>query len=218
MIWLTVLSVIKVQQFIRPCQPVASKSPAMGKEWLHELKLDGHRFQIAKDGRHVRLFGQKGGEWTKHLPHFAEAFRGLPCRSCTLDGYLVLPDADEAADCEGLSAAIATSQLEPLFFAFDLLYRDGHDLRPLSLVERKQRLSRLVRRADIRCLHLVQTFENGKALLAAAEQHGLEGVVSKRRNAPYRSGSCRDWRKVRTTAWRDANRERWRSFARSLTF
>ena len=56
------------------------------------------------------------------------------------------------------------------------------------------------------------------SLLAAAEQHGLEGVVSKRRNAPYRSGSCRDWRKVRTTAWRDANRERWRSFARSLTF
>ena len=218
MIWFTVLSVIKVPRFMRPCQPVASKSPAMGKEWLHELKLDGHRFQIVKDGRRVRLFGQKGGEWTKHLPLFAEAFRRLPCRSCTLDGYLVLPDADEAADCEGLSAAIGTSQLEPLFFAFDLLYRDGHDLRPLSLVERKQRLSRLVNRADIRCLHLVQTFENGKALLAAAEQHGLEGVVSKRRNAPYRSGSCRDWRKVRTTAWRDANRERWRSFARSLAF
>jgi len=186
----------------------------MGKEWLHELKLDGHRFQIVKDGRRVRLFGRKGGEWTKHLPHFAEAFCKLPCRSCTLDGDLVLPDADDVPDFEGLPSAVATSRWEPVFFAFDLLYRDGRDLRSLSLVERKQRLNRLVNRADIRCLHLVQTFENGKALLVAAEQHGLDGVVSKRRDAPYRSGSCPDWRKVKTTAWRDANRERWRLFER----
>jgi ATP-dependent DNA ligase len=47
----------------------------------------------------------------------------------------------------------------------------------------------------------------------AAEKRGLEGVVSKRRDAPYRSGDCRDWRKVKTDAWREANRERWRLFA-----
>jgi ATP-dependent DNA ligase len=57
-----------------------------------------------------------------------------------------------------------------------------------------------------------ETFADGIALLHAAEEHRLEGVVSKRRDAPYRSGDCRDWRKVKTAAWREANKERWRLF------
>jgi bifunctional non-homologous end joining protein LigD len=129
-----------------------------------------------------------------------------------LDGTLVLPDAEDAPNVDGRVRAIDTSEWEPVFFAFDLLYRDGQDLRPLALIERKRRLSRLVNRADIGCLHLVQTFEDGTALLAAAQRHGLEGVVSKRRDAPYRSGRCRDWRKVRVVAWHEANPERWRLF------
>jgi bifunctional non-homologous end joining protein LigD len=97
-------------------------------------------------------------------------------------------------------------------FSFDLLYRDGKDLRLLPLLERKRRLVRLVGRAEIPCLHLVETFDDGLKLLEAAERHGLEGIVSKRRDGPYRSGECRDWVKVKTAAWRGANRERWRAF------
>jgi bifunctional non-homologous end joining protein LigD len=99
-----------------------------------------------------------------------------------------------------------------VFFAFDLLHRDGKDLRPLPLIERRRRLVRLVGRADIPRLHLVETFEDGAVLLRAAERHGLEGVVSKRRDAPYHSGASRDLVKVKTAAWREANRERWRLF------
>jgi ATP-dependent DNA ligase len=61
---------------------------------------------------------------------------------------------------------------------------------------------------------LVDAFTDGQRLLEAAEQHGLEGVVSKRKTAPYRSGECDDWVKVKTVAWREANRERWRLFER----
>ena len=61
-------------------------------------------------------------------------------------------------------------------------------------------------------MHLVEAFDDGVKLLEAAERHGLEGIVSKRRDAPYRSGECRDWVKVKTAAWRAANRERWRLF------
>ena len=57
-----------------------------------------------------------------------------------------------------------------------------------------------------------QAFSDGQALLQVAEKHGLEGVVSKRRDAPYRSGESRDWRKIKTAAWREANRDRWRLF------
>ena len=97
-------------------------------------------------------------------------------------------------------------------YAFNLLHLDGGDLRPLPLIERRRRLKRLLRRAKVPCLHLVKAFDDGQELLEGAEHHGLEGVVSKRRDAPYRSGECRNWRKVKTTTWREANRERWRLF------
>ena len=64
------------------------------------------------------------------------------------------------------------------------------------------------------CLHRVDAFSDGQKLLDAAERYGLEDVVSKRRSAPYRSDECQDWRKVKTLAWREANRERWRLFER----
>jgi ATP-dependent DNA ligase len=64
-------------------------------------------------------------------------------------------------------------------------------------------------------LHLVDTIDDGQKLLEAAEGHGLEGVVSKRRDTSYRSGECRDWVKVKTMAWREANRERWQLFERA---
>jgi bifunctional non-homologous end joining protein LigD len=85
----------------------------------------------------------------------------------------------------------------------------------LFLEQRRRRLLRLLSRSEIPCLHLVQTFDDGAKLLEAAEQHGLEGIVSKRRGAAYRSGECRDWVKVKTSAWREANRERWRMFERT---
>jgi bifunctional non-homologous end joining protein LigD len=95
------------------------------------------------------------------------------------------------------------------------LHLNGEDLRPLPLIERRRRLEQLVRRAKVPCLHLVEASDDGHALLEVAERHRLEGVVSKRRSAPYRSGECRDWRKVKTLAWREANRERWRLFERT---
>ena len=82
----------------------------------------------------MRLYSRNGYDWTKRLPGFADAFQRLPCRSATLDGELVLPDEDGAPDFEGLSTSSAEAQEHELvFFAFDLLYRDGKNLRPLPL-------------------------------------------------------------------------------------
>ena len=79
---------------------------------------------------------------------------------------------------------------------------------------RQARLQALLERFSYQAVSLSEPFEDGLALLRVAEGRGLEGVVSKRRDAPYRSGECRDWRKVKTLAWREANRERWRLFER----
>jgi bifunctional non-homologous end joining protein LigD len=97
-------------------------------------------------------------------------------------------------------------------WAFDLLAINGRDLRLQPLVKRQARLLAMLELFACPAVSLSEPFEDGLALLRVAEERGLEGVVSKRRDAPYRSGECRDWRKVKTQAWREANRERWRLF------
>jgi bifunctional non-homologous end joining protein LigD len=170
--------------FIQPCSSVTAKSVPAGDDWLHEPKLAGYRLQVAKDGPTVRLHSRGGNDWTKRLAGLAEALAGIPCRSAVIDAELCLPGAGGAPNFAGLQLALMSRQHHKLtVYAFDLLHLDGQDLRPLPLTERRQR--------KVTCLHLVEAFEDDQALLEAAERHGLEGVVSKRRSSPYRSGECR---------------------------
>jgi len=184
-----------------------------GEGWLHELKLDGYRLQVIKDAPTVRLYDRRGDDWGKRLAVLAEALQAIPAPSAILDAELCLPAPDGTHDFAGLQAALDRGrgdELPVLAFAFDLLHLDGQDLRPLPLTERRRWLEWLIEHVKVPRLHLVEAFDDGQALLEMAERHGLEGVVSKRRLAPYRSGECLDWRKVKTEAWSEANRERWR--------
>ena len=197
-------------KFIKPCRPIAAKAPPKGDAWLHEPKLDGYRLQVVKDGRQVWLYSRGGMDWTKRLGRLAESLKAIPCRSAVIDGELVVPDNRGTPGFTGLAAALKKRQNELAFYAFDLLHRDGKDLRPLPLIERRRRLERLLLPAEIPCLQLVECFDDGVDLLAAAEGLELQGIVSKRRAAPYRTGDCRDWVKVKTAHWRTASQERWR--------
>jgi bifunctional non-homologous end joining protein LigD len=100
-------------------------------------------------------------------------------------------------------------------WAFDLLYHNGRDLRELPLIERKARVEKLIRAKNANWLLLYsERFDDGIALLKAADRIKLEGIVSKRRDAPYRSGKQCGWVKVKCVTWREANKERWRLFER----
>jgi bifunctional non-homologous end joining protein LigD len=193
--------------------PQTAASFAAGAGWLHEPKLDGYRLQIVKSGRAVRLFSRNGHEWTKRLAALADALAAIPARSAVIDAELVAQDANGRPNFPKLHLR-RSDGAELAVFAFDLLHRDGVDLCPLPLSKRKDLLADVVRHAGVDCLQLVATFPDGAKLLASAERMKLEGVVSKRRGAPYRSGECKDWRKVKTAVWREANRERWRLFER----
>jgi bifunctional non-homologous end joining protein LigD len=197
-------------KFIKPCSPITAKSVPTGDAWLHEPKLDGYRIQIVKEGCRVRLYGKGGYDWTERLLSLAEALAGIACRSAVIDGELCFRTGIGAPDFAGLQLALRSSQHHKLtVFAFDLLHRDGVDLRRLPLTERRRRLERVLDRADVPCLRLVPVFDDGRKLFAEAERRQLEGIVSKRKASPYRSGPSRDWRKVKTAAWRETNRGRW---------
>jgi ATP-dependent DNA ligase len=201
--------------FIQPCSPTIAHSIPTGNEWLHEPKLDGYRVQVAKEGRTVRLFSRRGAEWTKRLPGLVDALRGIPTKSVILDGELCLPDAGGVPDFLGLHRDGMSHGRELAVFAFDMLHRDSRDLRGLPLMERRRRLTRLLAKSDVSCLHLVPSFEDGAKLFAATDRFQLEGIVSKRKASPYQSGPTHDWQKIKTPNWRDANRERWRLFPRA---
>lgn len=114
-----------------------------------------------------------------------------------------------------LKTAFGSQGSELVVYAFDLLHLNGRDLTPLALIERRQFLEWLLRRSKVDCLHMVDTFTNGRKPFEVAELHRLEGIVSKRKTAPYHSGECHEWLKVKTGAWREANRARWRLFERN---
>jgi bifunctional non-homologous end joining protein LigD len=168
---------------------------------------------VIKDACQVRLYSRGGMDWTKRLASLAEALKGIPCRSGVI--------AAASSSCPPATARLI-SLARPRRYdhanpslqcnAFDLLHRDGADLRPLPLAERRRRLERLLVRSDVPCLRLVECFDDGVKLLEGAERLQLEGIVSKRRAAPYRSSDCRGWVKVKTAHWRATNRERWRMF------
>jgi bifunctional non-homologous end joining protein LigD len=99
-------------------------------------------------------------------------------------------------------------------WAFDLLHHNGRDLRELPLLERKARLEKLIVAANVNWLRYSESFDDGLKLLKAADRMRLEGIVSKRRDAPYRSGKQCGWVKVKSSTWREANKERWRLFER----
>jgi bifunctional non-homologous end joining protein LigD len=200
-------------KFVRPCVPTIVKSIPRGDDWLHEPKLDGYRLQIVKDGSALRLYSRSGYDWTKRLASLAETLAGLHCKSAVIDGELVFPAADGSPNFYRLQSAMVPGQQHELaVFAFDILHHDGDDLRFVPLIDRRLQLTELVARSNVRCLHLVWGFDNGAKLLEAAERHGLEGIVSKRQASVYHSGPSRDWVKIKTAAWRAANRERWRLF------
>jgi bifunctional non-homologous end joining protein LigD len=103
-------------KFVRPCMPITGKTIPKGERWLHEIKLDGYRFEIVKNGRSVRHYSRGGHVWTERLPGFAEAFLRLPCRSAVLDGELVLPDENGAPNFDGLQTAVRSADEHKLVF------------------------------------------------------------------------------------------------------
>ena len=128
--------------FIEPCRPRPVKRLPTGDAWLHEPKLDGWRLQAVKRGKDVALYSRNGRDLTERYEIVAEAVRKLPCRSCVLDGELVMADED-GINFYGLRGARRNDDVS--LWAFDLLELNGKDLRSLPLIDRKARLERLMR-------------------------------------------------------------------------
>ena len=199
--------------FVEPCCPTPHKMPPSGDGWLHEIKHDGYRAQ-AQLHEGARIYTRRGYDWAARMPTIAAAVRSLPVKSAILDGELVAVDTKGQAVFYDLPAAMAARPTRIaarlLYYAFDLLYLDGYDLRGAPLVERKRLLETLL--DNTRGLQLIKYVDHidgdGAVVLEHACKLQLEGIVSKRVDAPYRSGRRPEWVKAKCPAWREANRDR----------
>jgi bifunctional non-homologous end joining protein LigD len=183
--------------FVQPQLATLVDTPPEGDSWIHEFKLDGFRIQCRVDGEHVTLTSRNGLDWTARAPAVVEAARALDCTRALLDGELCWVGPDGRTAFGKLGDALGDDRRGPVYFAFDLLFLDDRDLRSLPVVERRRELARLCLGAPpvLRCTE--HTRGNGGELFAEASARGLEGIVSKRADAPYRSGRGRDWLKAK---------------------
>lgn len=191
--------------FIEPELAQQTAKAPDSSDWIHELKLDGYRIQIhirtAKNGkRSATLYTRKGLDWTDRMPDIARAAALLPVDAAILDGEVVALDKQGIANFADLQAAFQEGREKYLtYFAFDLLHLDGHNLRGLSLIERKQLLTELLAKAGAASpLRLSEHLEaRGGEVFRKACALGAEGIVSKLASAAYQSGRGRAWLKIK---------------------
>lgn len=189
--------------FVPPCLATLQEKPPAGERWLHEVKFDGYRLQARVENGAVRLLTRSGLDWTDRFgATLSQALAGLPCETALIDGEVVALGESGVSSFGALQQALSEGATGALvFFGFDLLHLDGQDLRADPLLARKERLEDLLRGAEESgFLRYSEHFiEPGQTMLRHVCRMGLEGVISKRADAPYRSGRGRDWVKSKCT-------------------
>ena len=181
-------------------------APLSGPRWLHEVKFDGYRIEARIDKGRVTLLTRTGLDWTKKFGEaIVEAFKALAVSQALIDGELVVENAAGASDFSALQAALSEGRSDRLvFYAFDLLYLNGYDLRELPLIERKTLLKAVVGEGSGPLRASDHFDEDGEIVLTNACRLGLEGIVSSsgiRRIAPgaERAGPRRNARRGRSS-------------------
>jgi bifunctional non-homologous end joining protein LigD len=178
------------------CIPTTGKVVPGGPEWFHEVKYDGYRLRVERDGDRVRLITRGGYDWTKRFPWIAQGALRNPRKQFVIDGEAVILCVDGVSDFNVLHSNKHNDQVQ--LCVFDVMAIDGDDVRDLPLSMRKVQIDRLLRsRPDGIFINPFEIGAIGPDLFHAACAMGLEGLVSKRSDRPYRGGRSQYWIKVK---------------------
>jgi bifunctional non-homologous end joining protein LigD len=192
--------------FIAPCLPTKADTPPSGGLWLHEIKHDGFRVIARKNGDRIRLYSRPGNDLTDRFSLIVEALARLRSRSCIIDGEAVCCDDDGRPSFDRIRYRRYDASV--FLYAFDLIELNGDDLRRDPLEVRKATLASVLAKAAYG-LRLNEHIEHddGETVFRHACKMGLEGIVSKRKGSPYRSGRSPDWLKMKNPACAAVKRE-----------
>ena len=187
--------------FVEPSLALPCDKPPSGPKWIHEIKQDGYRIQARVDGRNVKLLTRKGLDWTERFQAIADAVHDLGLASALIDGEIVVQDAAGLTSLNELQDDLKSGRQDRLrYFAFDLLYCDGFDLMPANLVDRKSLLQQVLASTPPPICFGEHLEADGPTVLEHSCRLGLEGIISKRKDLPYRSGHGEHWLKSKCRA------------------
>jgi bifunctional non-homologous end joining protein LigD len=184
--------------FVAPCLALRVDEPPDGDAWVHEIKFDGYRLQAQIEHGVVRLLTRNGLDWTARFASVAKAMASLNAETAMMDGEVVVVAENGATSFTALVADLKSgTSTRMTYYAFDLLHLDGLDLRGATLLDRKAALARLLGRRRKGIVRLSEHIAgNGAQMLDGACELGLEGIISKRADRPYRGGRTGDWLKI----------------------
>ncbi|WP_411906845.1 non-homologous end-joining DNA ligase [Rhizobium mayense] len=187
---------------VEPCLLLQKPTPPTGSDWAYEVKWDGYRLAIHIEPKGVRIITRGGHDWTHRFPTIAAAAAQLGIATAILDGEAVVLNDEGRSDFGALQRSLGgrggkRASTESILFAFDLLYFDGHDLTRTELSVRRHLLEDLLEGAIGAVQLSGEVRSDGEELLANACSNGLEGIIAKHRNSPYRSGRTGDWLKIK---------------------
>ena len=185
--------------FVAPQLATLVTAPPSGDGWLHETKFDGYRILCRLAGGRATLWSRNARDWSAQFPEIAEAAARLPAKDAIVDGEIAVLLENGTTSFQALQHALSGGgQGRLVYFVFDLLHLDGHDLKGASLEDRKRALERLLRPRESGSIRYSRhVVGQGEPVLREACRLGLEGIVSKLRAEPYESGRGRGWLKVK---------------------
>ncbi len=206
----------KLPPMLEPQLATLVESAPEGGDWHYELKFDGYRLMTRFDSDGVRCFTRNGHDWTDKMPQLAKSLQALGLKSCWLDGEIIVPDAQgipdfqllqSAFEARGRRVAVGSPAASPntsasasaiVYYAFDIPFYAGHDLRDVPLLERRALLKQLLKKNTAPNVRFSDSFDAPtKDLITSACKLGFEGLIGKRGDAPYQSRRSRDWIKVK---------------------
>jgi len=203
--------------FVAPQLARLVEHPPNSGNWVHEVKFDGYRIQMRVEKGRAVLRTRKGLDWTAKFPQIAADGTRLP--DCLIDGEICALNKEGAADFGALQLALSEGKTGDLvFFLLDCLFAGGRDLRKLPLSARKQMLQEVLKQAKgSKRLRFVPHFtSHGDAMLEAACKMDMEGIVSKRLDAPYVSGRADYWTKSKCRGGQEVVIGGWRGDANTM--
>ncbi|RVM91449.1 non-homologous end-joining DNA ligase [Sinorhizobium meliloti] len=186
---------------VDPCLATLVDKPPKGPDWTYEVKWDGYRIAVHIEPGRVRILTRGGYDWTDRFPTIADDARRLAVKTAILDGEAVVLDDLGRSDFGMLQRALGRlpSAVEAgaiVFYAFDVIYLDGRDLRRLPLRERRRLLDPLVAGREGAVRLSEEVLSDGDEFFRVACAHGLEGIIAKHVEKPYRSGRGEWWQKI----------------------
>jgi bifunctional non-homologous end joining protein LigD len=193
---------------IHPMLATPVNEPFDGAEWLFEIKWDGYRAIAFIDDGKLRLVSRNQNDLTPRYPELRDLAKSIKAKTAILDGEVVALDDEGRASFSlmqqrtgfrpGGKRAATRADVPVLYYAFDLLYLDGYDLRKLPLEDRKKKLASILVTGD--AVRYSDHYENrGKALFEMARAKGLEGILAKKRDSIYQERRTSEWLKIKIT-------------------